>query len=76
VTGDDVVDGKAGGAAVERLSAEDAAESAVVLAADLADDSVHRPAVELAVREDREREPILDLIALDRLQALMNITYQ
>lgn len=67
MSGNNVVDGEGRGAAVEGLTAKDAAEGAVVLAADLCDNGVHGPAVQLVVAEDLERKAVLHLVALDRL---------
>ena len=49
VPGHDVVDIKHGGPAIERLPSEDTAEGTVVLLADLRDNAVHSPSIELIV---------------------------
>ena len=67
VARDDMVDAERRRTAIERLAPKDAAEGAVVLAPDLRDDGVHRPAIEHVVAEDLEREAVLHLVALHRL---------
>ena len=56
-----------GGASVQCLSTEDTTECTVVLLADLSNDSVHRPSIQLLVREDLERHAVLLLISFDCL---------
>lgn len=63
VAGDDMVDVEHRGAAVQGLSAEYAAECAVVLFPDFGDDGVHRPSVELVVGQDFERHVVLLLVS-------------
>lgn len=52
---------------------EHAAERAVVLGADLPHDGVHRPAVELLVRQHLQRDAVRRLVALDRLQRVVAV---
>lgn len=74
VAGDDVVHTERRRAAVERLAPEHAAERAVVLPADACDDIVHRPAVQVLVPKHGEREPVLLLVPLHRLEAVVAVS--
>jgi hypothetical protein len=55
---------------VSRLSHDRPTGRTVVLLADLADNLVHRPAVELVVAQNLERQAVLDLILLDGLYSI------
>ena len=55
------------------LTAKHPAKGAVVLEADFLDDLVHRPAVELLVGEDRQRQPVLVPVPLDRLETVVPV---
>ena len=59
--------------AVKSLPTEDAAEGAVVPAADRRHDAVHSPAVEVLVGEYLERDPVLALVPPHRLQGVVSV---
>ena len=61
------------GLLLEGLSPEDAAVRAVVLQADLADDLVHRPVVEVFVRDDGERQAVDLLVFLDGFEGVVSV---
>ena len=67
VARNDVIHAKSGGAAVERLPAEDTTERAVVFLSDGRDDAVHRPSVEFVIGKNLERQVVLLLISFDGL---------
>lgn len=62
------------GSSVQRLPAKHTTESAVVLQAHLLHDGVHRPAVQLFIRHDLQRQLILLLVPLHRLQGIISVT--
>ena len=68
----DLIDLEPHAGPVERLPPEHAAEGAVVLPADGVHDLVHGPPVELLVGEDRQRQPVLVPVPLDRLEAVVS----
>ncbi len=72
MAGYDVVHAESGGAAVQSLPAEDAAERAVILLSNCRDNAVHCPSVQFVIRENLERHVILLLIALDGLMIQVN----
>lgn len=61
------------GAPVQGLAAENAAEGAVVAGANLPDNLVHGPAVQLLVGHDGEGDAVLRLIALDGVQGVVAV---
>ena len=67
MTCDDVIHPQLRSSSVERLPPEHSAKGAVVLLAYLVDNLVHRPAIELVVGENLEREAVFNLVLLDRL---------
>ena len=70
---DDLIDLELHASPVERLPPEHAAEGAVVLPADGVHDLVHGSAVELLVGEDRQRQPVLVPVPLDRLETVVPV---
>jgi len=75
VARNDVGDAEGGGAPVQGLPAEHAAVGAVSLFADLGDDLVHGPAVELVVADDLEGQGVLHRVALDGLEAVVAVAF-
>ena len=69
----DLVHSEQSSPAIQSLATENAAEGAVVPAADRGHDAVHRPAVEVLVREDLQRDPVLTLVPPNRLQGVVSI---
>ena len=69
----DLIDPELHGAPVQRLSPEDSAEGAVVLETNLGHDLVHRPAVQILVRQDLERYSILVSVPLHCLQRVVSV---
>lgn len=73
VAGDELVGVEEGGAAVEGLATEDAAEGAVVFEADEGDDLIHGPAVEVLVGDNLEGEPELDVVPLYGVEGVVAV---
>ena len=70
VARNDMIHAKRGGAAVERLPAEDTTERAVVFLSNGRDDAVHGPSVEFVIGKDLERHVVLLLIPFDGLWSI------
>lgn len=62
------------GSSVQRLSAKHTTERAVILQAHLLHDGIHRPAVQLFIRHDLQRQLILLLVPFHRLQGIVSVT--
>ena len=60
---------------IQGLPPENSAESAVVLLADLFDNVIHRPTVKVLVGQHSQRQLVLLLVAFDRLQRVIAISY-
>jgi hypothetical protein len=68
VARDDVVNAKHRRSAIKGLPSENTTECAVVLSANLRNDGVHSPSVQLIVGKDLQWHVVLLLIPLDRLE--------
>lgn len=73
VSSGDLVGVKKDGAAVESLSSKYSAKGAVGLMANEADNFVHSPPVQVAIVDDKQREPILHFIPVDGSQTIVAI---
>jgi hypothetical protein len=74
VAGADGVHLQQHGPAVQRLAPEHAAERAVVLVADFADDGVHAPAVQLLVGQHRQLQLVLPGVALHSFKRVVPVS--
>ena len=73
---DDVVHVEHRRTTVESLSTEYTAECTIVLFTDLGDDGVHRPSIELVVRQDFERHVVLLLVPFDGLGVPVSVEFE
>lgn len=67
------VDFQESSASIKCLATEDAAESAIVFETDNINDLVHSPSVEVLVRDDFERESVLNLVAMNGLERVVAV---
>lgn len=62
------------GSPVQRLSSENSTESAIVLQSDLLHYGIHSPAIQLLIGHNLQRQLILLLVPLHRLQGVVTVT--
>ena len=73
MTRNDMSDAQPLCAAIQRLSSKDATIGTIALLADLLDHLIHRPAVQVIIADDLQRQAVLDRVPLHRLQTVVPI---